>query len=361
MAATRKRRAATEAKPADETVGATVNEPPPLKTQARALWLLARLALKKASVSGIRPVLPLIEAYGRSRKIVEGTEPSDIQEGGSIEFSDEELAVLKAAGEKFAYEFIELASKSYPVGEKAYIAERDPQTNLYPAPRLPHLISAFRLGRNLLGLEEAKDDSTAADGGDENPGTEVASGRIVLLNAVRPGEYVPVVGAVKPNEIRRIAMSQRQMSLNPSKQSTQTVYATQKSAYRQKSEAEQPASTGKCGCHECSGATTESVARYDAAGKCANPFTISCETTWRLRDCLKETLCDFLFCASSRICEDGQPKDGLDLSEVLEDCLGRAACSLLHCIPNAICPPKQVCREKPRTCQPCNFAVEEEI
>lgn len=121
----------------------------------------------------------------------------------------------------------------------------------------------------------------------------------------------------------------------------------------------------------CTSFQTTAVARYDENGDCANLGKISCETQWKMRDCLKVALCEFLGCLGDEFCKDGtfkrpvevDPLTGLeeekDLGDVLLCCLGNATCSVLHCLPSAICGPQQNNDCIPPPALECNFAVEE--
>lgn len=92
-------------------------------------------------------------------------------------------------------------------------------------------------------------------------------------------------------------------------------------------------------------------------------FAISCETKERLRDCVKDALCDFARCLADTLCPDGKfDSDRLKDPTVrkdLTDCVGQLACSFLHCLPDALCP--EECPPEapsPLDCLPCGYAVE---
>ena len=116
-----------------------------------------------------------------------------------------------------------------------------------------------------------------------------------------------------------------------------------------------------CGGINASFASSSNVARYDENGECASTSDISCETRWRLRDCFKVAVCEFLTCVGEEFCQDGSFKTpaGKSASDVLLDCLGSAACSALQCVPNAICAPRPDDSCIPPPALECNFAVEE--
>lgn len=141
----------------------------------------------------------------------------------------------------------------------------------------------------------------------------------------------------------------------------------------------QKASCGACGCSTAAAsAAPVSAARYDDDGTCASLFDVSCETQWRLRDCLKLTLCEFLTCVADSYCADGgfqkpvefdangnpvlDPATGAtiekDLGDVLMECLCESVCTTLHCIPDAICGPQQSECVPPPALE-CDFAVED--
>lgn len=114
-----------------------------------------------------------------------------------------------------------------------------------------------------------------------------------------------------------------------------------------------------CGGGQTSFASNSNVARYDENGECASTSDISCETKWRLRDCLKVATCEFLNCIENEFCEDGTFNLGAVNSTALVDCLGTALCSALQCVPNAICAPRPDDSCVPPPALECNFAVEE--
>ena len=101
----------------------------------------------------------------------------------------------------------------------------------------------------------------------------------------------------------------------------------------------------------------EKAARHDADGNCEGLFSISCETRWRIRECVKVSFCDLLRCMGDEFCERPSGKRP-DISGCLEDFL----CSLLHCLPDAICPPPAAhdcCPPRQISSCHCNYAVGE--
>lgn len=122
-----------------------------------------------------------------------------------------------------------------------------------------------------------------------------------------------------------------------------------------------------CGCAPLPAAatTTKQVARYDEKGNCESIFTISCETSWRVRECFKTAFCDFLYCVGENLCDDGKFKrneesNDVEFGEILGSCLEVFVCSMVKCLPVAICGPRPgpVCPPPCPTLE-CDFAVEE--
>jgi hypothetical protein len=319
-----------------------------LRAQVRTFGALAAMFGRKGLVGGTRLVLPLIEGYAQSR------DPSkpDITKGGKLNFSADEVKVLKSAGAKLAYELIECSSKVYPVMEdvEPYKAQKDPETNLYPAPKLCQILSLFRAGQGILGpWIQKKPEPQAIDQFNLAAQKTDTTARPVLLTAVAPGVYAPFEGPFTPLQIRRSAMSQQ---LYYTKQ--QQTMASGTSAVSAV-ESRTVESSCCCGTHP----SASSMARYEETGECADLFSISCETQWRIRNCFKEMLCDILYCIGSNMCEDGHFNDDADLGDILGDCFETALCSLVRCLPDAICGPRPPICDKPKPSIECNFAVEE--
>jgi hypothetical protein len=138
-----------------------------------------------------------------------------------------------------------------------------------------------------------------------------------------------------------------------------------------------PTSTGGCGCGGgCGGTSTpppQPVPCYDpcAGGLVAVPptetcscaacqappattdcpvVTISCETKLRLRDCIKQLLCDLIEYLETKLCANAQPGTPIAI-----------LCNFLHCVREAVCPdpvPTPLPPGPSMPCLPCGYAVE---
>ena len=204
----------------------------------------------------------------------------------------------------------------------------------------------------------------------------------VLLTAVTAEDYRYLNMPVLPNTIRRVALNEREMMLarragggqtGGSNVMSQNLFSSTGQGFPASATGEYAAPTSTSRCSSCgiSGASESfSAARYDADGNCMDTMCISCETKWRVRDCVKLAVCEFITCIASEVCADGSfrmPKKideagnevDKDFGEVLLDCLGGAMCTTLNCLPEAICGPRNEEACIPPPALECNFAVEE--
>ena len=137
-----------------------------------------------------------------------------------------------------------------------------------------------------------------------------------------------------------------------------------------------PTSVGGCGCGGGCGGTSmpppQPVPCYDpcAGGLVAVPptetcscaacqpppttdcpiVTVSCETKLRLRDCIKQLLCDIIEYLETKLCANAQPGTPIAI-----------LCNFLHCVREAICPDPATTPLPPgpsMPCLPCGYAVE---
>ena len=129
-------------------------------------------------------------------------------------------------------------------------------------------------------------------------------------------------------------------------------------------------STG-CGCNGSS-SCVDCIPRGASAGDLCScggckppsqdctPWTPSCETRNRLRDCLKVLVCDLLECIEAVICAAQLGGEAARLARLnFSRCLAALICKLMRCLREAICPPP--CPPQlpvPNDCVPCDFAVE---
>jgi hypothetical protein len=261
-----------------------------------------------------------------------------------------------------------------------------------------HLMSLAAAANRVLG---SKDDDDGK-GGDNPPPETIDATHSVAYVALAPGEYAREPGPLTPTAIRRSAMRERTYNapqlamLARSSNRFETAPASTGSA-SSASMAMQRATAGPnynaraygaqygsavaayhgqasggcgcgCGCSSCGGSPVSvcgcarcggqaqyqfSPARRDANGKCVSVLNISCDTGWRMRDCLKFSICELIRCVADEVCDDGKFAPNPDL----QACLEGFVCSLLTCLPEAICP-----TPPPVKCYPaalpddCNYA-----
>ncbi len=98
-----------------------------------------------------------------------------------------------------------------------------------------------------------------------------------------------------------------------------------------------------CGCSACQ-------AQPPATTDCPPVVTVSCETRQRLRDCVKQLVCDLIEYLETKLCASSQPGTPLAI-----------LCNFLHCVREAICPdpvPVALPPGPAMPCLPCGYAVE---
>lgn len=101
--------------------------------------------------------------------------------------------------------------------------------------------------------------------------------------------------------------------------------------------------TGGCGCAACQ-------AQPVTTTECPPVVTISCETRQRLRDCIKQLVCDLIEYIETKLCANAQAGTPLAI-----------LCNFLHCVRDAICPetaPTPLPCGPAMPCLPCGYAVE---
>ena len=359
----------------------------------RRAKLTAR-SVEALSAAGLQKVMPLLRAYvGPQREGEPEKELIDPATGRPIEpvagrLSRQEKAVLNAVATKVFLELLEITSRTDPIYKDApvYTAYEDGG-----ARRAPHLAHILSLGVAANRVLSARGQTPPPTGEEPKPGP--VTEKSVAYLAVSPGEYVEDPGPLSPSVIRRSAMRER--SYNPpalamlasssnqfpiaaakTGQSSSALsgvgayaYRSAGSAYGRGSAASSArgyggcpscGGNGGCGCPSCGGGSYGrypfSPARRKPDGGCESIGKISCDTQWRMRECLKWAVCDLIRCVGEELCdEDGQFAQNPDIGL----CLERFVCSLVTCLPEAICPPPE--REE-TCCLPaidcdCNFAV----
>lgn len=381
------------------------------------LTSLSRLALAgaslggKAALAGLRGTMPMLELYsGTTRKVEQDRDG----EGGGLEklgFSRGEASVIRKAFTKGILESLEISSITHPVYDGAPVFRAYNADGVMQPPHMVHFLSLGAAGAAIWRRWEASQDPPTPE---PVPIVTIPFSQTVAFVAKAPGEYEYIATPQTASDIRRYAMRQRSLnpprlamlaysgdpgSIVPAEPRMMSAPAALTGSYAPSRARPMPggtngtqiratsssshrpdcgcggASTCGCGCAstcgcggtsscgcgcDCGGHEARAFppARYDDEGRCLNIFSISCETRWRIRDCLKVSFCDFLRCMGEELC-DRKEGDDIDLQDCLEDFL----CSVLTCLPDAICPPPQPCDPccPPRTIESChcNFAVGE--
>lgn len=361
------------------------------------LSTLGRLALAgaslggKAALSGLRGAMPMLELYSGTTRRSE----QDRDDGGggleSLGFSRGEAGVIRKAFNKGLLESLEISSITHPVYDGAPVYRAFDADGVMQPPHMVHLLSLGAAATAIWRRWEPCENPPRPE-----PPQTVPLGQTVAFVAKAPGEYEYITAPQTASDIRRYAMRQRSLypprlamlaysgdpgsivpaqthALSASGPSSGSRALSKTGPLHSRADAMQirtapaPGQTCGCGCGGtsscgcgcgCHDARSFPPARYDDDGNCVGIFSISCETRWRIRECLKVSFCDFLRCMGDELCE---ARDGgeIDLRECLEDVI----CSFLRCLPDAICPPPETCKPccPPRAIESChcNFAVGE--
>ena len=375
----------TRPPPREEEINKRINRAKIVASAIQGAKLAAQ-SVEALSVAGIQKVMPLLMAYAGPQPMADAGETSliDPATGAPIKpaagrLSREERAVLNAVATKVFVELIEVTSRTDPIYQDAPVYEAYNDGVLRP-PHLAHILSLGVAASRVLGDR----------GKTPAPAEPVPSDdKSVAYLAVAPGEYVEDPGPLSPTLIRRSAMRQRsynqpalamlaresnQFSTSPASgapmaygvrgASGQGAYAKagfSQSAYDQAGGCPSCGGKGQ-GCPTCGGQGHGrygfSPARRKADGSCERTTSISCDTQWRVRECLKWAVCDLIRCLGEELCDDdGQFAQNPDFGV----CLERFVCSLVTCLPEAICPPperQEACCLPAIDCD-CNFAVGE--
>lgn len=133
-----------------------------------------------------------------------------------------------------------------------------------------------------------------------------------------------------------------------------------------------PERASSCGCG--GGCSCDPRSRPPADEECAPWCSISCDTKDRLRECVKDALCDFARCLADELDPTTKPPapvptepnpDGTinDVAAARQNplvaCAQQVALNFLRCLPDALCP--EECAPStpaPAECLPCGYAVE---
>jgi hypothetical protein len=345
-----------------------------------------------ALTSTLKGSMPLLEAYAgvTAKGLAEGDENKDGER--ILDLNHGQSGVVKAAGGKLFHEMLEIASITHPVydGAPVYAVSVD---GIRQTPHLVHFLALAAAAQEIFDKGEQQQPLP------DTPQPQIYPDRSVAYLSVAPGEYVAATGPQSITQIRRAAMRERSLNqpqfammasnnqpvVYSSAQAmttghkTQIVPFTAANRYSVSGAGSGRAMTkghggcgsgcscgcscqhgsGGCSCGKC-GHHTFGAARYLDDGTCAPTGTVSCETRWRLRDCVKFAFCDMLRCMGDEMCDDDcKLKEESDIGACVETFL----CSLINCLPEAICPPEkpveQCCHGDPKPVCGCNFAVEE--
>jgi hypothetical protein len=307
-----------------------------------------------------RLLIPLAEAYGRSKEAEAACEaardpsgqtpcePRELERSKEGELTADEKRALGMAFARLVAEGgdLLLAGSLHDEQGQPRVVTFDPRTGQYPGPSLAHAVAAIsRLG------------------GRSGGGTQQ---QMLAISAAPPDAEAPVeiLSPAAPQPVREIRAAHTAPPAGFGPAATREPPA--RHAHPPATRPRGGCGCGGGGCAGCGGGGKRPrapLATRTPDGRCEpNPFEISCETQVRLKQCLKQILCEFLRCLDRRLCRDGT-FDWHASSHVPLECLGEAICTLLRCVPDALCPPDppddERCLPEPRDCLPCNFAVEE--
>jgi hypothetical protein len=348
----------------------------PLLDQLAAVLAVGGKGLQGAAVGGLRLLLPLIEVY-TGRRVDEGQGGG---EAGRLGLDRGEELLLKAAVQKGFLELVEITSRTHRVYPDAPLFSAFDAQGVAQTPQLVHLLALAAAARQTFGDGKDEGEGQGDEGGEPDPSELPPPGETVVFMAVGPGEYAQRSGPMTAREIRRMSMRQRnytppqaarlksapharQLQVGPALQVAVAARSAPKAAGALALRSGCGCG-GSGGCARCGGGVRSFGPEfYDKDGKCQPLGTVSCDTRWRVRECLKVAFCDLLRNVGDQLCDENGGFD-TTANPDWKALLGSFACSVLNCLPDAICPPP----ESPACAAPlpcieasddCNFAVGE--
>lgn len=182
---------------------------PRLMEQLKMVGTFASLAASQGMVNTVRLSKPVMYGYTGcvDRKKYDSGNDKELP---ADQLSDGEKMLLVDTGTKLAYETIELATLAYPPadGVEPYRAVKD-DNGCYPAPHLAHLLSLNKAVQDMIG-DTFSDTDEKSDLSSDN----VSVSQPVVLMALNGDEYGYLTSPIEPKTIRRVALNQRDVTLN---------------------------------------------------------------------------------------------------------------------------------------------------
>lgn len=180
-----------------------------LMEQLKMVGTIANMAASQGMIKTVRLAKPVIFGYTGCVDRQKYNSEQD-KELPPDQLTKGEKMLLVDAGTKLAYESIELATLAYPPTEglEPYRAVKD-ENGCYPAPHLAHLISLNKAIQDMIGATLSADDEKLDLSSDK-----VSVSQPVVLMALNGDEYGYLTSPIEPKTIRRVALNQRNTTLN---------------------------------------------------------------------------------------------------------------------------------------------------
>jgi hypothetical protein len=283
-------------------------------------------------------LLPLARSYVRApaAKAPDGTTQPATGEAAAIDDNE----ALRLAGRKLLAERGVVVTQKYPVLPEGTTLKLQSDTDGYFGDlSVTHVLSAVKMVQSIFAAPPATPpEQTSAPDVKAEAGTPQVARAYVITQT--------------PMDVRLVREVVRESKQVPSPAGATEAESSPAAPAQVKMLSLKTSGTGK----------TAAPAPAATSRTCGS-WSISCETRDRLTACLKQAICDFLFCVEGQICVNGKlnlVNGRLQLKENwLLECLSPVACKLIHCIPDAICPPVSSAPTLPETHLVCDFAVEE--
>ena len=332
--------------------------------------------MRKVVVQGVRFALPFIDDYARSQP-----PGHEFKRGDDFKLSSEENKVLTEAATKLFYESATVL-KAWDQQE-VKMPTKDTQTGRFPSVNPLHGLAALRLFSSMVsGTTEKKSVSALTDEEQVAAARAVSSAPKPAAAAAKPAAASTVEPTVQtsraaqppatPKMMRRAAYQkaaygyETQQLRAAATHWSQSYNAPQPQPYQRgccsgRYQAIQSPSYTDSGCMGEQYTPPQPLSVKSESGGCDPAvFAISCDTQYRIKLCIKQAICELLWCLDEKLCPNGQLQ--LEPGPILKECLLSFLCSLIHCLPEAICPPSADPPEPTVVSLPeifCNYAVEE--
>lgn len=180
-----------------------------LMEQLKMVGTIATMAAGQGMIKTVRLAKPVLSGYTGCNDQQKYDSARD-EELPPDQLTNGEKMLLVDAGTKLAYETIELATLAYPPAEglEPFRAVKD-KNGCYPAPHLAHLLSLNKAIQEMIGDTFSENDKKP-----ELSSDNFSVSQPVVLMALNGDEYAYLTSPIEPKTIRRVALNQRNTTLN---------------------------------------------------------------------------------------------------------------------------------------------------